>query len=110
PGKILHELRMGRVAAVGGSTPYYGSVDATPLYLMLAAETWRWTGDDGLMRELAPNLRAALAWSRRSSTSSTTTRWPVRCWPAAGPPRPWPPCTALSTASTASSCGGSGRP
>ncbi|MFL6128950.1 MAG: glycogen debranching N-terminal domain-containing protein [Mycobacteriales bacterium] len=62
PGKILHELRVGKVAAVGSSMPYYGSVDATPLYLMLAAETWRWTCDKGLMRELEPVLRAALAW------------------------------------------------
>ncbi len=62
PGKILHELRVGKIAAVGGSMPYYGSVDSTPLYLMLAAEVWRWTGDAELMRELEPVLRAALAW------------------------------------------------
>jgi glycogen debranching enzyme len=62
PGKILHELRVGKVAALGSSLPYYGSADSTPLYLMLAAETWRWTGDDELMRELEPNLRAAAGW------------------------------------------------
>ncbi|WP_214370529.1 glycogen debranching N-terminal domain-containing protein [Pseudonocardia sp. H11422] len=62
PGKILHELRVGKVAALGSSLPYYGSVDATPLYLLLAAETWRWTGDEQLMRELEPNLRAAMGW------------------------------------------------
>jgi glycogen debranching enzyme len=62
PGKILHELRVGKVAAVGSSMPYYGSVDATPLYLMLAAETWRWTCDTALMRELESTLRAALGW------------------------------------------------
>jgi len=62
PGKILHELRVGKVAALGRSSPYYGSVDSTPLYLMLAAETWRWTGDDELMKELEPTLRAAMGW------------------------------------------------
>jgi glycogen debranching enzyme len=62
PGKILHELRVGKVAAVGNSMPYYGSVDSTPLYLMLAAEVWRWTRDTELMRQLEPVLRAALAW------------------------------------------------
>jgi glycogen debranching enzyme len=62
PGKILHELRVGKVASVGRWMPYYGSVDSTPLYLMLAAETWRWTCDAELMRELEPVLRGALAW------------------------------------------------
>jgi glycogen debranching enzyme len=62
PGKIVHELRVGKVAALASSLPYYGSVDSTPLYLMLAAETWRWTGDDELMRELEPTLRAAMGW------------------------------------------------
>jgi glycogen debranching enzyme len=62
PGKIVHEVRAGRVAARGRSLPYYGSVDSTPLYLMLAAQTWRWTGDGALMRELEPRLRAAMAW------------------------------------------------
>lgn len=62
PGKIPHELRFGKLAALGTGLPYYGSADATPLYLMLAAETWRWTGDDELARELEPALRAAMSW------------------------------------------------
>jgi glycogen debranching enzyme len=62
PGKIPHELRFGKLAALGTGLPYYGSADATPLYLMLAAETWRWTGDDELARELEPALRAAMGW------------------------------------------------
>lgn len=62
PGKIPHEVRAGKLAALGTGLPYYGSVDATPLYLMLAAETWRWTGDDELVRELEPILRAAMGW------------------------------------------------
>jgi glycogen debranching enzyme len=62
PGKIPHEVRSGKLATLGSGLPYYGSVDATPLYLMLAAETWRWTGDDELVRELEPTLRAAMSW------------------------------------------------
>jgi glycogen debranching enzyme len=62
PGKIPHELRFGKLAALGTGLPYYGSADATPLYLWLAAETWRWTGDDELARELEPALRAAMGW------------------------------------------------
>ena len=62
PGKIPHEVRVGKLAALGDGLPYYGSVDSTPLYVLLAAETWRWTGDDDLARELEPTLRAAMAW------------------------------------------------
>jgi len=64
PGKILHELRSGEMASLGEipMTPYYGSVDATPLFLMLAAEYVAWTGDLDLVRQLEPNLTAALEW------------------------------------------------
>jgi glycogen debranching enzyme len=62
PGKIVHEVRAGPVAKLTGRLPYYGSVDSTPLFIMLAVETWRWTGDDALVRELEPALRAALGW------------------------------------------------
>jgi glycogen debranching enzyme len=62
PGKILHEMRYGKVAALTGQFPYYGSVDSTLLYLMLLHETWRWSGDDELVRELEPTARRALAW------------------------------------------------
>jgi glycogen debranching enzyme len=64
PGKILHELRSGEMARLGEipMTPYYGSVDSTPLFLMLAGEYFSWTGDLELMRELEPNLSAALKW------------------------------------------------
>ncbi len=64
PGKILHELRTGEMASLGEipMNPYYGSVDATPLFLMLAAEYVAWTGDLELVRELEPNLMAALEW------------------------------------------------
>ncbi|MEN3361258.1 MAG: hypothetical protein V7637_5240 [Mycobacteriales bacterium] len=62
PGKIVHEVRAGKIARLTRTLPYYGSVDSTPLFMLLAAETWRWTGDAGLMRELEPALRAALSW------------------------------------------------
>jgi len=64
PGKILHELRMGEMARLDEVpfTPYYGSVDSTPLYLLLAGEFYAWTGDLNLMEELEPTLLAALDW------------------------------------------------
>src|SRR5438045_4435802 len=56
PGKIMHELRRGEMARSGEipHVPYYGTIDATPLWLVLVHETWRWTGDDALIRELLP--------------------------------------------------------
>jgi glycogen debranching enzyme len=64
PGKILHELRFGELTATGRRphSPYYGSADATPLFLILLGEYHRWTGDDTLVRELESHARAALAW------------------------------------------------
>ena len=64
PGKILHELRSGELARTGEipHTPYYGSVDATPLWLMLLDEYERWTADGELVEELWPHALAALAW------------------------------------------------
>ncbi len=67
PGKILHELRVGEMAMAGElpHTPYYGSVDATPLWLILLAATFDWTGDRGLVDRLWPNALAALDWIDR---------------------------------------------
>jgi glycogen debranching enzyme len=63
PGKIVHEVRRGELAATGEwPSPYYGSHDATPLFLVLLEEYERWTGDTHLVRELEPAARAALAW------------------------------------------------
>ena len=64
PGKIMHELRRGEMARAGEvpHVPYYGTVDATPLWLVLLHEYWRWTGDDALVRALLPNAVRALAW------------------------------------------------
>jgi glycogen debranching enzyme len=67
PGKILHELRTGEMARNHEipHTPYYGTVDATPLWLMLLDEYERWTADDELVDKLWPNALAALNWIER---------------------------------------------
>jgi glycogen debranching enzyme len=67
PGKILHELRRGEMARTSEipHVPYYGSIDATPLWLILLHETWRWTGDAALVRELLPAAEQALLWVDR---------------------------------------------
>jgi glycogen debranching enzyme len=64
PGKILHELRTGEMAMAGEipNDAYYGSVDSTPLWLILLGETHAWTGDDALLERLWPNALAALDW------------------------------------------------
>ena len=64
PGKILHEWRQDEMTAAGELpfSPYYGSVDSTPLFLLLAGEYYAWTADLEVLRELEPNLRAALHW------------------------------------------------
>src|SRR5215204_683379 len=64
PGKIPHEVRTGRLARLGSvpHTRYYGTVDATVLWLILLNETYRWTGDLNVIRRLWPAAEAALAW------------------------------------------------
>jgi glycogen debranching enzyme len=64
PGRILHEMRYGELTAFEERphSPYYGSADATPLYVVLLDEYERWTGDRALVRELEVEARAALAW------------------------------------------------
>jgi glycogen debranching enzyme len=66
PGKIVHELRVGRVAAEGGAFPYYGSVDATLLFLILLSETYRWTGDVETIARLREPALAAIRWMQES--------------------------------------------
>ncbi len=67
PGKILHELRTGEMSRTGELpfAPYFGSIDSTPLWLILLGETHDWTGDDGLVDRLWPNALAALEWIDR---------------------------------------------
>ena len=64
PGKILHELRIGELARTGHipHTPYYGTADATPLFLMVAGGYYRWTLDRDTMVQLLPAFDAALEW------------------------------------------------
>ncbi|MEU7920493.1 amylo-alpha-1,6-glucosidase [Micromonospora zamorensis] len=64
PGKILHELRYGETAGFEEQphSPYYGSADSTPLFIILIDEYERWTGDATLVRKLEPQVRAALQW------------------------------------------------
>jgi glycogen debranching enzyme len=64
PGKILHELRHGEMANLR-EVPfgrYYGTVDATPLFVMLAGAYYERTGDRELIEKLWPNVQAALRW------------------------------------------------
>ncbi|HZC75667.1 MAG TPA: glycogen debranching N-terminal domain-containing protein [Gaiellaceae bacterium] len=61
PGKIIHELRRGK-AALAWVDRYYGTADATPLFLVLLSELWRWTDDPALPLELEEPARRALAW------------------------------------------------
>lgn len=72
PGKILHELRLGEMARCREipHTPYYGSVDATPLWLMLLADTFAWTRDQELLDRLWPNALAAMDWIDRNLRST----------------------------------------
>ena len=64
PGRILHEMRYGETAAFEEQphSPYYGSVDATPLFVVLLDEYERWSGDGALVKELERECRAALKW------------------------------------------------
>jgi glycogen debranching enzyme len=92
PGKILHEYRSGEMTRSGEVpfSPYYGSVDATPLFLILLSETFNWTADDALVTELLPAALQALDWienygdldgdgfveyKRRSSRGLTNQGW-----------------------------------
>jgi glycogen debranching enzyme len=92
PGKILHEMRRGEMAALG-EVPfgrYYGTVDATPLFVMLAGAYWKRTADLAFIESIWPNVERALGWiddwgdmdgdgfveySRRSSTGLTSQGW-----------------------------------
>lgn len=64
PGKIVHEIRRCETANTGEvvSGRYYGSIDCTPLFVLLAAEYYRWTADLPLMKELRNSIDAALDW------------------------------------------------
>ena len=67
PGKILHEIRRGEMALNHEvpHTPYYGTVDATPWFIIVLGETFRWTHDEKLLKELAEPLKKALYWCEK---------------------------------------------
>jgi len=64
PGKIIHEVRSGELTLLGEKphSPYYGTADATPLWLILLSEYWRLTGHDAFVLTRWHNVLAALAW------------------------------------------------
>ena len=64
PGKILHELRFDELSRSGELpyNPYYGSIDSTPLFLMLAALYYEWTADTRTIKELMPAIRRGIQW------------------------------------------------
>ena len=64
PGKILHELRVGELAHFNRipHTPYYGTADATALYLIVLHETWKWTGDIQLLHDYRDVALRCLDW------------------------------------------------
>ena len=64
PGKIPHEVRRGKAAAAWFPV-YYGSIDATPLFLILLSEVCRWTGSVDLARELEQPATAGARLDRR---------------------------------------------
>ncbi len=64
PGKIEHEVRHGELAALHliPHTPYYGSHEATSLYVLVAAQAWSWHGDREALDLVRPNVERALSW------------------------------------------------
>jgi glycogen debranching enzyme len=72
PGKIMHELRLGEMTRLGEVPfgPYYGTVDATPLYLVLLGRYIDWTGDQTLLKQLWPTANRAAQFLQSESKSS----------------------------------------
>jgi glycogen debranching enzyme len=62
PGKIIHEIRYGPYAARTKRFPYYGTIDATPLFVILASEIFRWTNDVDFVTKFKPNVLNAIKW------------------------------------------------
>lgn len=69
PGRILHELRRGEMVRAGEipHAPYFGSIDVTPLFVVLVEELWRWTADVASLDALWPAVRSAMAWLDRAT-------------------------------------------
>lgn len=64
PGKVLHEIRRGELTSLGAIpyAPYYGTIDATPLFLILAYQLFKWTGDLNFLNLMMESLDRALEW------------------------------------------------
>lgn len=64
PGKIFHEVRRGELANIRAipHTPYFGSADSTPLYLIMISEIFKWTGDIEMVRSMTDAIDQALSW------------------------------------------------
>ncbi|HEX4446575.1 MAG TPA: glycogen debranching N-terminal domain-containing protein, partial [Polyangiaceae bacterium] len=73
PGKIFHELRFGEMALAREipHAPYYGSIDATPLFVVVAEALHAFAGDTAFLQELRPAIEAALAWIDTRSAGGT---------------------------------------
>ncbi len=102
PGKIMHELRYGELAHFHliRHTPYYGTADATPLYLITLHAAWRATGDRALLETYLPNAEAALRWIDEEGDRDgdmfqeyekrTEGGYENMCWKDAGDSMTWP--------------------
>jgi glycogen debranching enzyme len=73
PGKVFHELRFGEMARAGEipHTPYYGSIDVTPLFVIVAEALHAFAGDTAFLQELRPSVEAALSWIDARSEGGT---------------------------------------
>jgi glycogen debranching enzyme len=102
PGKIMHELRYGELAhfQLIRHTPYYGTADATPLYLITLHAAWKATGDRMLLRTYLPNAEAALRWIDEEGDRDgdlfqeyqrqTEGGYENMCWKDSGDSMTWP--------------------
>jgi glycogen debranching enzyme len=107
PGKIMHELRYGELAHFNliRHTPYYGTADATPLYLITLHAAWKATGDRELLRAYLPNAEAALRWIDADGDRDgdmfqeyhrqTEGGYENMCWKDAGDSMTWPDGTLV---------------
>lgn len=73
PGKIFHELRFGEMARCREipHSPYYGSIDSTPLFVIVADSTFRLAHDRAFLQELRPAIEAAIGWIDERSQKGT---------------------------------------
>ena len=107
PGKIMHELRSGELAHFHliRHTPYYGTADATPLYLITLHAAWKATGDRSLLETYLPNAEAALRWIDEEGDrdgdmfqefeKQTEGGYENMCWKDAGDSMSWPDGTLV---------------